>query len=131
MYRVNDTQVSTTTLRWAVRLLSVQAVAIVALAVIVAWAAFTTSSISTTSAVATPLITFFFAAVFGGLAYALHQLRGWARGPAIVLEMLLVPIGWYVLSGIVLVGVLVIASGLAGAILLLAPSTREALGLNR
>jgi hypothetical protein len=128
---VNDTPVSTTKLRWAVRILAGQAVAIFVLAGFVIWAAFTTKSISTTTAVATPLITVLFAAIYAGLAVALHQMRGWARGPAIVLELLLIPIGWYVTSGVAVVGVLVIVSGLAGAALLLAPSTRETLGLNR
>jgi hypothetical protein len=121
-----------TTLRWSVRVISLHAVAVFGVAVLFTWGSLTAKGMSTVSVVATPLIFFFFAAVFIGLAVALHQMRGWARGPAIVLEMLLIPIGWYIFSaGVVVVGVPVVLTGLAGTVLLLAPSTREALGLNR
>lgn len=129
VYRVSDTSVSMTTLRWAVRILFAQAAAVTVLAVLVIITAATSKGTSTASVVATPLITIFFAAVFGGLGFALHQLRAWARGPAIVMEMLLVPIGFYAISGSLIVGGVIMLSGLAGAGLLLAPSTRGALGL--
>ena len=93
--------------------------------------AITSDSVSVTSAVATPLITFFFAAVFGGLAYALHGLRTWARGPAIVMELLLIPIGWEPSAASRTIGIAMALTGLLGAGLLLAPSTRAALGLDR
>jgi hypothetical protein len=60
----------------------------------------------------------------------LHHRRGWARGPAIVLEMLFIPIGYYMTTGgLAWLGLPVMALGLVGAGLLLAPSTRTALGL--
>lgn len=83
----------TPTLRIAVVLLAVQAALVGVLAVYVGWQAATHKAASTSSAVATPLITALCAVVFGMLAYSLAGLRGWARGPAIVLEMLLIPIG--------------------------------------
>ncbi len=131
MYRVSDTPVSMTTLTWAVRVLILHATAVAILGVWTTWVAITSDSVSVTSAVATPLIIFFFAAVFGGLAYALHRLRSWARGPAIVMELLLIPIGLGAIGGVPEVGIAVALTGLAGAALLLAPSTRGALGLDR
>jgi hypothetical protein len=129
---VNDTPASTSTLRWAVRLIALHALCVLGVAVLFTYGSFTQKGMSTASVVATPLIFFFFAAVFAGLAVALHQMRGWARAPSIVLEMLLVPIGWYFVSaGVPAVGIPVVLTGIVGAGLLLAPSTREALGLNR
>jgi hypothetical protein len=130
VYRVSETPVSMTTLTWAVRVLFLHATAVTILAILTTYIAATSNNMSTISAVATPLITFFFAAVFGGLGYALHQLRAWARGPAIVMELLLIPIGFGAISGIALIGLVVAITGLVGAGLLLAPSTRTALGLS-
>ena len=129
VYRVSETPVSMTTLTWAVRVLFVHAVATTILAIWATWLAITGDKQSTTSAIAITLITFFFAAVFGGLAFALHQLRAWARGPAIVMELLLIFLGVTVVSGIPLVGIVIALTGLVGAGLLLAPSTRIALGM--
>ena len=54
----------------------------------------------------------------------------WARGPAIVLELLLFPIGYSMAtSGLGRSGSWCMALGLAGAGSLLAPSTRAALGI--
>jgi hypothetical protein len=120
------------TLRWAVILLAVEAVGVGVLAGYVGWAAATAKSASTSTAVATPLITALFAVVLATLSYSLWALHGWARGPAIVLEMLLIPIGYTMLTGgLPWVGIPVIVIGLFGAGLLLAPSTRTALGLDR
>jgi hypothetical protein len=83
-----------------------------------------------TSAVGVTLATLLFAAMLAGLAWSLSRRKGWARGPAIVLEMLLIPIGWYMLTGgLPLLGLPTILAGLVGAGGLLAPSTRAALGL--
>lgn len=134
---VTGTQTPTTpapmrTLRWAVLLLAAQAVAVAALAGYVGWEAVTTKSASTSTAVATLVLTAVFAIVLGLLSYSLWGLRGWARGPAIVLELLLVPIGYTMVSGgLRWVGVPVMVIGVFGAGLLLAPSTRAALGLDR
>ncbi len=129
VYRVSETPASLTTLTWAVRVLFTHATLTGALAVLAVYAAVTTSGVSVASAIATPLIAVFFMVVFGGLGLALHRFRAWARGPAIVMELLLIPIGLGAIGGIPLIGIMVAASGLAGAALLLAPSTRIALGL--
>lgn len=128
---MNNVPVSTTTLRWAVRVLWLHAFVMLAVFGVTIWAAFATKGVSIESVIATVAFFGALAAIFGGLAVALHQMRGWARGPAIVLEMLLIPIGYMALSGVVAIGALVMLSGLVGAGMLLAPSTRGALGLNR
>jgi hypothetical protein len=128
---VNDTQVSTTTLRWAVRVISLHTLVMLLVFAITIWAASTSKGLSVESTIATPVFFGLLTVIFGGLAVALHQMRGWARGPAIVLEMLLIPLGWIMLSGVAVIGIFVVITGFAGAVLLLAPSTREALGLNR
>src|SRR5262245_57773841 len=70
------------------------------------------------------------AIVCAGLGMALRRRRAWARGPAIVLQLLLVPISYYMITGgIPLIGVPVLVVGLVGAGSLLAPATRVALGL--
>ena len=120
------------TLRWAVVLLAVEAAAIGVLAVYVGWQAATAKSASTATAIATPLITALFAFVLGMLSYSLWALRAWARGPAIVLEILLIPIGYtMVTGGLTWVGVPIMVIGVLGAGLLIAPSTRTALGVDR
>jgi hypothetical protein len=69
--------------------------------------------------------------LLGLLAWSLFRRRAWARGPAIVLQLLLVPIGVTMLTGgVPVVGVLTILIGLVGAGSLLAPTTRGALDRN-
>ncbi len=72
------------------------------------------------------VMTVLFAAVGAGLARG----RRWARGPAVVLEMLQMPIGYSMMTdGGFALGLAVLVAGLAGTVLLLAPATRAALGL--
>jgi hypothetical protein len=67
-------------------------------------------------------------ALLGGL---LVRRRAWARGPAIVMQLLLLPIGYYMAGGgLPWLGVPVMLLGLVCAGLLLAPSSRAALGIH-
>jgi hypothetical protein len=117
-------------LRWAVRLLVVQTVALVGVTAFLGYADATATASSARGAAGLTAYSGLMAALFGLLAWALHRRRAWARGPAIVLEMLLIPIGYYMTTGgLPWLGLPVIAFGLVGAGMLLAPSTREALGL--
>lgn len=119
------------TLRWAVVLLAVETVATGVFTAYLIWEAATRTSVSTRSAWATPAFFAICAAILGGLAWALYGFRTWARGPAIVLEMLLIPLAYYMITGgVPLIGVPVLLVGLLGAGLLLAPSTRTALGMD-
>jgi hypothetical protein len=69
-----------------------------------------------------------FAFIFGLLSWALRGKRAWARGPAIVLHMFMLPIGLALLANGSLLGVAALLAGLAGCVLLLAPATRVAVG---
>jgi hypothetical protein len=126
----DESEPAATTLRWAVRLLIVEAAA---LGVVTVWLVYELASTTATSVRGAVLVTVYaglMAALFGLLGWALHGRRAWARGPAIVLEMLLIPIGYYMTTGgVAWLGLLVIAFGLVGAGMLLAPSTRASLGL--
>jgi hypothetical protein len=68
------------------------------------------------------------AAILGLLSWSLHNRRWWARGPAIVLHMLLLPLSVALLSNGNLLGVVAIVVSLAGCVVLLAPATRAAVG---
>jgi hypothetical protein len=68
-------------------------------------------------------------AVLGLLSRALHARRAWARGPAIVLHMLMIPFGIALATGgNPLLGALGLLVGIAGTVVLLAPATRIAVG---
>lgn len=131
---VTDTPTRTNapTLRWAVRVLAVEAVALTALAIYVAWATLARSTTSKQGAGALLALIIIGVLIVVGLSRALSNLKTWARGPAIVLELLLLPIGYTMISGgLAYVGIPVMLIGLVGACLLLAPATRTALGLDR
>jgi uncharacterized membrane protein YhaH (DUF805 family) len=120
----------TATLRWAVWLLTAEAVVLAGVTAFFVYEDVAATPDSVRDALA---ITGYFAVLtllLAGLAWALARRRAWARGPAIVLELMLVPVGYYMLeAGQPAFGVPVIVVGLAGAGLLLAPPTREALGI--
>lgn len=119
-------------LRWAIRLLYAETVATGVVTLLTLWLAIASDSIGVASAVATVAFAALCAAILGGLAAALARGKGLARGPAILVHMLLIPIGGYMIAGgIAWLGVPVLLVGLLGAGLLLAPSTRTALGLDR
>lgn len=131
---VTDTPTRTNapTLRWAVRVLAVEAVALTGLAIYVAWATLARSTTSKQGAGALLALIVIGMLIVAGLSRALSNLKTWARGPAIVLELLLLPIGYTMISGgLAYVGIPVMLVGVVGAGLLLAPATRTALGLDR
>jgi hypothetical protein len=70
------------------------------------------------------------AALLFVLARALAHRRGGARGPAIVLQLMLLPIGYFMIQGgLAWAGVPVIAIAVAVGALLVTPTSTEALGL--
>jgi uncharacterized membrane protein YhaH (DUF805 family) len=118
------------TLFWAVRLILAEAIAVGALTVVSILATFTSSSYSVESAIATSGFIALCAVILAALGVALSRKKALARGPSIVLQLLLIPLGFLMIEGgLVWLGVPVIAIGVLGAGLLLAPSTRTALGL--
>jgi hypothetical protein len=113
-----------------VRLLIAQSAVLAAVTLWLVYEVATAPASSARGAVLVTLYAALMAALFGLLGWSLHRLRGWARGPAIVMEMLLIPVGYYMVAGgVAWLGLPVIAFGLVGAGMLLAPSTRAALGL--
>ena len=117
------------TLRWAVRLLFVQAVGVAVVAGVLIYAAFTQPAASLASAVATVAVPCGLAALLAALGRQLNRRRSWARGVAIVLELLLLLIGYTMISGgAAWAGIPLMVLSFGGAALLLAPSSREALG---
>jgi hypothetical protein len=137
-----DTQVSGTaaadtapertpaTLRWAVRLLLVEGAG---LAVVTLWLVYLDLTADAASVPGAVSVTVYFALMtvcFLGCGLALHRRRRWARGPGIVVSMLQMPIGLTLLqNGQPYLGGPLFVLGLAGAVLLFAPSTRIALGV--
>jgi hypothetical protein len=117
------------TLRWAIALLGVQTVGLVALVGILVYADVRSSSTSTSGAVGLTLFAVLVAGLFGLLVWALSRRRAWARGPAIVMELLLLPVGYsLVTNGLAFVGIPVLLIAGTTAVLLLTPTTRAALG---
>jgi hypothetical protein len=122
---------SPASLRWAVWLLAAQATVLTAGFLFLLYEDFTGAASSAGSAAAVTLFVVVLAGLFGVFAFYLRQRRMWPRGPSIVLELLLVPIGYSMVGGgLAIVGIPLMLVGLVGAGLLLAPSTRAALGRN-
>jgi hypothetical protein len=118
-------------LRCAIVVLGAQSVALLALLIggLVGFVGSTGSDPLSTS-VGLIIVTACASALLAVLARALYRRQSWARGPAIVIELLLLPMGaTMTTNGLPALGIPVIMIGLFGAGGLLAPSTRAALGL--
>jgi hypothetical protein len=116
------------TLRWAVVLLAIEAAGLAALLVFLIYEDLFATASSATGAVVVTVYTALMAGLLGLLAWGLARRRTWARGPAIVLQILALPIGYSMAtSGLAWPGIVLIVAGLSGAAALLAPSTRAAL----
>lgn len=119
---------SDVTLRWAVRLLVLETAALVALLVFLVYVDLTSRAQSLTQALGLTLYIAVLAGLLGLFTWSLWRRRRWARGPAVVLNLLLLPIGYTMAgSGLAWLGVPVMVVGICGAGLLVAPSTRAAL----
>jgi hypothetical protein len=118
------------TLRAAVGLLAAQATVVALIVAFLVYKDFTARAASLRDAMIVTGFAALIAVLLGVLTLALAHRRAWARGPAVVMELMLLPIGWYMVSGgLAWLGVPVFALGLLGAGLLIAPATREALGV--
>jgi hypothetical protein len=119
-----------TTLRIAVVLLFVEAAGLAAVAALFAYDGLTQRAVSAGSAVTVVAFPAALGALLGVLGWQLTRRRSWARGPAIVLELLLLPLGYYmVVGGAAWLGIPAMVAGLACTGLLVAPASREALGI--
>ncbi len=114
----------------AIGCLVAEAVAALAAAALLGAAAVRGPSVSVASAVATIVVVLLLAVAFVALARLLARRSRGARGPALVLQLLLIPIGWYMTQGgTPWVGVPVLVVAVLCAAGLLAPRTREELGI--
>ncbi|MFF5055612.1 hypothetical protein ACFY1S_20765 [Micromonospora sp. NPDC000663] len=117
------------TLRWAVRLLWAEAVVVGLIAVWLIWADLTATTTDLLSAVLVTVFAVGAAVVLWALGRALLRRRAGARAPAIVLQLMLLPIGWFMIQGgLGWLGVPLMALGLGVAWLLVSPPTTRALG---
>lgn len=115
-------------LRWALRVLAVETAAIAGLLVYLIYVDLTAPAESLSGAIGVTLYLAVLAALLAFLTWSLWRRRRWARGPAVVLNLLLLPIGYsLVAGGSAWIGLPVIVAGLAGAGLLVAPATRAEL----
>ena len=72
-----------------------------------------------------------YAVGFGSATYGLYRHSRWARTPALVLNLFLLPIGFFMTqAGLWWLGVPVIGYSLLVGYLLVAAPTREALGIH-
>ena len=116
------------TLRIAVWLLAGEAAALGVLAVLLLISDLRGGATSQQGAIGVIGYVLVLAAAFGLLSWALRGRRAWARGPAIVLHMLMLPLGVALLSNGNLLGVVAVLLSLFGCVVLLAPATRLAVG---
>jgi hypothetical protein len=118
------------TLRGAIGLLLAEATAVVLLVAYLVDKDLTAENVVWRDALIVTGFAAIIAIVLGVLGWALTRRRAWARGPAVALELLVLPIGGYMISGgLAWLGVPVLVLGLLGVGLLVAPATREALGM--
>jgi len=118
-------------LRWAIGLLAVEAAGVAAVAGFLIYEDATSAPTAFRGGgLAMTVLAAGFAALFAVLVRALLRRRSWARGPAIFLQLMLLPIGYYMVrGGLGWLGVPVLVLGLCGAGLLVTPAAREALGV--
>jgi hypothetical protein len=118
------------TLRVAVALMFAQAVSLALLAVFLVAALGRTDSgrLALRAILPFEVLASIVVIVLVLLGWQLVRRRRWARGPALALELLFVPVTYY-LVGLRLPGIVVIASALACVGLLIAPASRAALGI--
>lgn len=115
-------------LRWAVRLILAQAVVLAAVTAFLAYASVRSQASTVRVELSVTGYALLITALLALVGIALLRRRRWARGPAIVLELLQVPIALGMLTGgMPAIGVPVLLVSATAAGLLLAPSTRLAL----
>lgn len=118
-------------LRWAVWLLAGEAVAVALVAAFLAYEDVTARATDLQAALVVTALALAGAAALAGLARALWRCRAGARGPAVVLQLMLLAIGYYMTQGgLAWLGIPVIALGLVVCGLLITPATTRALGLH-
>lgn len=80
------------------------------------------------------LLVLLFACFPLAAAYGLRKARRWSRGPALIIQLLALPVTWTLLKssgGFIAAGAALGALALAGLVLLVHPATTDALGISR
>ncbi len=122
---------SPATLRWAVGLLYLEAGALAVVTAYLIYQDLTAAATSLTVAIALTVFAALGALAVGALARALARRSAGARGPAIVVQLMLLVISYYMVqAGLFWIGVPLILLGLAVGGSLLAPATTRWLGLS-
>ncbi|WP_406601227.1 hypothetical protein [Micromonospora yasonensis] len=120
-----------TTLHWAVRLLRAEAVALGLVAVWLIWSDLTAPTHDLVSALLVTAFALAGAAALWALGGALARRRSGGRAPAIVLQLMLLPVGWYMIQGgLGWLGLPLMALGLGVTALLVSTPTNRALGFH-
>jgi hypothetical protein len=116
------------TLRIAVWLLAGEAVVLGVLAAILLISDLRGDASSQSGAIGVIGYAVVLAAIFGLLFWGLRGRRVWARGPAIVLHMFMLPIGGALTAAGNPLGLVALLVGMGGCVVLFAPATRIAVG---
>lgn len=129
--KLRSATVEPATLRWAVWLLYVEALAAAVATVLLLYAAVTQRAVTVGTAVTVVVFMALLATLLALLGALLVRLKAGARAPAIVLELLFLPIGYYMVEGgLAWLGVPLMVAGFACCVLLFVPRTRQALGIH-
>lgn len=126
-----DSEPNPTPLSWAVRLLRAEAVALGLVAAWLVWADLTADATDLPSALWVTAFALGGAAALWALGGALDRRRSGARAPAIVLQLMLLPVGWFMIQGgLGWLGVPLMALGVGVSALLVSTPTNRALGFD-
>jgi hypothetical protein len=118
-------------LRWAVRLLRAEAVALGLVAAWLIWSDLTARTTDLTSALLVTVFAIGGAAALWALGGALVRRKAGARAPAIVLQLMLLPVGWYMIQGgLGWLGLPLMALGVGVTGLLVSSPSNRALGFH-
>ena len=120
------------TLVWAVRLLLAEAAALAVLTAYLIVQDVTADAADRVVAIALTVFAAFGAVAVAALGRALARRSGAARGPAIVVQLMLMVLSYYMLKAALWwLGVPLLLLGLTVTVLIVLPPTTRALGLDR
>ncbi|MQA24805.1 MAG: DUF2127 domain-containing protein [Micromonosporaceae bacterium] len=123
--------VSPVTLRWAIGLFVAETAAVVAMTGFLVYESVAGAVANQGLATFITWYTAAYAAAFCVTAWGLSRRKRWSRTPALVLNLFLIPIGYYMTQGgLWWLGLPLIGYALVVAWLLIAEPTREALGIH-
>ncbi|MDR7280974.1 hypothetical protein [Catenuloplanes atrovinosus] len=122
-------EASPLTLTAAVLLLKAEAVVVGAIAIFLVFKDLTSTPSDVGVAVSLTVFTVLASAVIYAIARALGHHRGGARAPGIVVQLMLLAIGYYMIQGgLAWLGIAIIVLGVAVIALIVAPPSTRALG---